>query len=85
MQPKVEKLYRVAKARPGAHCGSDHELLIAQFRIKLKKVRKTPGPFWYNLNQILYNCLHSRSDKQIQGIRSDRVPEELGTEVHNMV
>ena len=55
MQPKVEKLYRVAKARPGAYCGSDHKLLIAQFRIKLKKVRKTPGPFWYNLNQILYN------------------------------
>ena len=55
MQPKVEKLYRVAKARPGAYCGSDLKLLIAQFRIKLKKVRKTPGPFWYNLNQILYN------------------------------
>ena len=43
-----------AKARPGADCGSDHELLIAKFRLKLKKVGKTTRPFTYDLNQIPY-------------------------------
>ena len=41
-----------AKTRPGADCGSDHELLIAKFRLKLKKVRKTIRPFRFDLNQI---------------------------------
>ena len=41
------------KTRPGADCGSDHELLIAKFRLKLKKVGKTTRPFRYDLNQIL--------------------------------
>ena len=41
-----------AKTRPGPDCGSDHELLIAKFRLKLKKVGKTTRPFRYNLNQI---------------------------------
>ena len=41
-----------AKIRPGADCGSDHELLIAKFRLKLKKAGKTTRPFRYNLNQI---------------------------------
>ena len=44
-----------AKTRPGGDCGSDHELLIAKFRLKLKKVGKTTGPFRYDLNQILYD------------------------------
>ena len=44
-----------AKTRPGADCGSDHELLIAKFRLKLKKVGKATGPFRYNLNQIPYD------------------------------
>ena len=44
-----------AKTRPGADCGSDHELLIAKIRLKLKKVGKTTGPFWYDLNQIPYD------------------------------
>ena len=43
-----------AKARPGANCGTDHELLIANFRLKLKKVGKTTRLFWYDLNQIAY-------------------------------
>ena len=43
------------KTRPGADCGSDHELLIAKFRLKLKKVGKTTIPFRYDLNQIHYN------------------------------
>ena len=41
-----------AKTRPGADCGSDHQLLIAKFRLKLKKVGKTTRPFRYDLNQI---------------------------------
>ena len=41
----MEKLYKSAKSRPGADCGSDHELLIAKFRLKLKKVGKTTRPF----------------------------------------
>ena len=44
-----------AKTRPGADCGSDHELLIAKFRLKLKKVEKTIRPFRYDLNQIPYD------------------------------
>ena len=44
-----------AKTRPGADCGSDHELLIAKFRLKLKKVGKTTGPFRCDLNQIPYD------------------------------
>ena len=49
LQPKMEKLY-TAKKRLGADCGSDHELLIAKFRLKLKKVGKTTRPFRYDLN-----------------------------------
>ena len=57
MQLKIEKLYiQSAKTRPGADCGSDHELLIAKFRLKLKKVGKTARPFRYDLNQFPYDC-----------------------------
>ena len=51
----MEKLYTVKKTRPGADCGSDHELLIAKFRLKLKKVGKTTRTFRYDLNQIPYD------------------------------
>ena len=51
----MEKFYAVRKTRPGADCGSDHELLIAKFRLKLKKVEKTTRPFRYDLNQIPYD------------------------------
>jgi len=51
----MEKLYTVSKTRPGADCGSDHELLIAKFRLKLKKVGKTTRSFRYDLNQIPYD------------------------------
>ena len=43
------------KTRPGADCGSDHELIITKFRLKLKKVWKTTRPFRYDLNQIPYD------------------------------
>ena len=51
----MEKLIPAAKTRPGADCGSDHELLIAKFRLKWKKVGKTTRPFRYALNQIPYD------------------------------
>ena len=51
----MEKLYTVSKSRLGVNCGSDHELLIAKFRLKLKKVGKTIRPFRYDLNQIPYD------------------------------
>ena len=50
-----------AKTRPGADCGSDHELLIAKFRLKLKKVGKTTRPFRYDLNQIPYYTVEVRN------------------------
>ena len=46
----MEKLYTVSKKRPGTDCGSDHEFLIAQFRLKWKKIRETTSPFRYDLN-----------------------------------
>ena len=51
----MEKLYIVSKTRLGADCGSDHELLIAKFILKLKKVGKTTRPFRYDLDQIPYD------------------------------
>ena len=51
----MEKLYTVSKNRLGADCGSDHELLIAKFRLELKKVGKATRPFRYDLNQIPYD------------------------------
>ena len=51
----MEKLYTLSKNKTGADCGSDHELFIAKFRLKLKKVGKTTRPFQYDLNQIPYD------------------------------
>ena len=51
----MEKLHTVTKTRMGTDCGSDHELLIAKFRLKLKKVGETTRSFKYDLNQIPYN------------------------------
>ena len=50
-----EALYSQQKQRPGADCGSDHELLITRFRLKLNKVEKNTRPFSYDLNQIPYD------------------------------
>ena len=51
----MEKLYTVSKNKTRTDCGSDHEFLIAKFRLKLKKVGKTTRPFRYDLNQIPYD------------------------------
>ena len=51
----MEKIYTVNKNKTGDDCGSDHELLIAKFRLKLKKVGKTTRSFRYDLNQIPYD------------------------------
>ena len=55
-QPKAEKLIQSAKTRPGADCGTDRKLLIAKFRLKLMKVKKTTRPFKYDLSQNPYDC-----------------------------
>ena len=81
----MEKLYTVSKNKTGADCGSEHELLIAEFRLKLKKVGKTTRPFRYDLNQIPYDY-KVEVRKRFQGLDLiDRVPDELWTEVHNIV
>ena len=72
------------KIRLGADCDSDHELLIAKFRLNLKKVGKTTRPFRYDLNQISYD--YTVEVTRFKGLDlTDRVPEELWTEVHNIV
>ena len=72
------------KTRPGADCGSDHELLIAKFRIKLKKVGKTVRPFRHDLNHIAYDYTVEVTNR-LKGLDLiDRVPNELWTEVHDI-
>ena len=74
-----------AKTRPGADCGSDDELLIAKFRLKLQKVGKTTRPLRYDLNQILYDYTVEMRNR-FKGLDLiDRVLEELWTEVCNTV
>ena len=69
----------------GADCGSDHELLIAKFRLTLKKIGKTTRPFRYDLNQIPYNYTVEVTNK-FKGLDLiDRVPEELWMEVCDIV
>ena len=74
-----------AKTRPGVDCDSNHDRFIAKFRLKMKKVEKTTRPFRYDLYQILYNY----TVKVANGFKGfdliDRVPEELWTEVHDIV
>ena len=81
----MEKLYKSAKTRPGADCGSDHQLLIAKFRLKLKKAGKTIRPVRYDLNQIPSEYIVEETNR-FKGLDLvNRVPEELWTEVYNTV
>ena len=74
-----------AKTRLGADCGSDHELLIAKIRLKLKKVEKTTRPFRYDLNQICYDYT-VKVRNRFKGLDVvDRVPDELWMEVSDIV
>ena len=74
-----------AKTRPGTDCGSDHELLIVKFRLKLKKVGKSTRPFRYDLKQIPYDYTVEVRNR-FKGLDLiDRVPDELWMEVHDIV
>ena len=67
-----------------ADCGSDHELLIVKFRLKLKKVGKTNRPFRYDLNQIPYDYTVEVTNR-FKGLDLiDRVPDKLWMEVHDL-
>ena len=81
----MEKLYTVAKTRPGADCGSDHELLIAKLRHKMKKVGKTTRLFRYDLNQIPNDHTVEVTNRFKGQDLKDRVPDELCTEVRDVV
>ena len=73
----MEKLYTVSKNKTRTDYGSDHELLIVNFRLKLKKVGKTTRPFRYDLNQIHYDYTVEVTNR-FKGLDLiDRVPEEL--------
>ena len=81
----MESCIQSAKIRPGADCDSDHELLIAKFRLKLKKVGKTTRPFRYNLTQIPYDYTVEVTNR-FEGLDLIvRVPDELWWEVCNTV
>ena len=85
MQQRCKSSTQSAKTKPGADCGSDHELLIAKFRLKLKKVGQTTTPFKYDLNQIPYDYTVEVTNR-FKGLDLiDRVLEELWTEVHDLV
>ena len=73
------------KTRPGDDCSSDHERLIAKFRLKLKKVGKSNRPLRYDLNQIPYDYTVEVRNR-FKGLDLiDRVPDELWMEVHDIV
>ena len=75
----MDKLYTVSKTRPGADCGSDLELLIVKFRLKLKKVGKTTTPFRYDLTQIPHDYTVEVRNRFKELDLIDRVPDELWT------
>ena len=84
MQQRWRSSIQSTKTRQGADCGSDHELLIAKFRLKLKKTGKTARPFRYDLNQIPYDYTVEVRNR-FKGLDLiDRVPDELWNEVHDI-
>ena len=85
LQPKWRSFIQSgAKMRPEADCGSDNELLIAKFRLKLKKVGKTARPFRYDLNQIPYDYTVEARNR-FKGLDLiDRMPDQLWNEVRDI-
>ena len=81
----MEKLYTVSKNKTGIDCASDHELFIAKFRLKLKKVGKTTRPSRYDLNQIHYDYTVEVRNRCKGLDLIDRVPNELWNEVCDIV
>ena len=80
----MEKFYTVTKTRPGPDCGSDHDLLIAKFRLKLKKVGKTIRSFRYDLNQIPYDyTVEVRS--RLKGLDLIECLKNCGPKIHDIV
>ena len=83
MQLNWRSFIQSAKIRPAADCGSHHELLVAKFRLKLKKVEKITRPFEYDLYHVPYTVEMINRSKGLDLV--DGVPEELWMEVHNIV
>ena len=81
----MEKLYTVSRTRLGADCGSDYELLIAKFILKLKKVGKTTRTFRYDLNIIPYDYTVDVRNRFKELDLIDRMPDKLWMEVHDIV
>ena len=81
----MEKLYTVNKNKTRSDCGSDHELLIARFRLTLKKVEETTRPFRYDLKQIPYDYTVEVRNR-FKGLDLiDRAPDKLWTDVRDIV
>ena len=74
-----------AKTRLGAECGSEHDLLIAKFRLKLKNVGETTTLFRYDLNQIPYDYTVEVRNRFKELDLIERVTEELWTKVHDII
>ena len=81
----MESSIQSAKTRPRADCGSDHALLIAKFRLRVKKVGQTTRAFRYDLNQIPYEYTVEVTHRSKGLYLVDRVSEDPWTEVHNIV
>ena len=81
---KWRRSIQSATTRPGADCGSDHELLSAKFRLQLKKVGNTTRPFMSDLNKIPYDYTEEVRNR-FKGLDLiDKVPDELWMEVHDI-
>ena len=83
--PRRRRSIQSAKTRPGADCSSDHELLIAKFKLKMKTVGKITRLFKDDLNQIPYDFTVEVTKSFKGSDLTDRVPGELWTEVYKTV
>ena len=81
----MEKLYTVSKNKPGADCGSDHELLTAKFRLTLKKVGRNTRPFRYDLKPIPYDYTVEMTNRFKGLALVNRVPKDIWTEISSKI